>query len=93
MAPRIVLLAALLAFGFSGPGVLADDRLRGEVASGQDINQQAARVDLKAGGAGDGKGPAQGVSCCTRCPNHAWCSPQTWQCYNAKVKTYYLPCR
>mmetsp|Transcript_135308 Transcript_135308/g.432047 ORF Transcript_135308/g.432047 Transcript_135308/m.432047 type:complete len:84 (-) Transcript_135308:126-377(-) len=83
MAPRIVLLAALLAFGVSGPGALADDRLRGE----------AARVDLKAGGAGDGKGPALGVTCCTRCPNHAWCSPQTWQCYNAKVKTYYFPCR
>mmetsp|Transcript_135305 Transcript_135305/g.432045 ORF Transcript_135305/g.432045 Transcript_135305/m.432045 type:complete len:87 (-) Transcript_135305:20-280(-) len=86
MAPRIVLLAALLAFGVSGPGALADDRLRGEVASGQDINQQA-------GGTGDGKGPAQGVTCCTRCPNHAWCSPLTEQCYNAKVKTYYLPCR
>eukprot|EP00445_Apocalathium_hangoei_P002948 CAMPEP_0203858090 /NCGR_PEP_ID=MMETSP0359-20131031/11089_1 /ASSEMBLY_ACC=CAM_ASM_000338 /TAXON_ID=268821 /ORGANISM="Scrippsiella Hangoei, Strain SHTV-5" /LENGTH=114 /DNA_ID=CAMNT_0050774843 /DNA_START=41 /DNA_END=386 /DNA_ORIENTATION=+ len=40
MAPRIVLLTALLAFGVSGPGALADDRLRGEVASGQDINQQ-----------------------------------------------------
>eukprot|EP00445_Apocalathium_hangoei_P006543 CAMPEP_0203864360 /NCGR_PEP_ID=MMETSP0359-20131031/14716_1 /ASSEMBLY_ACC=CAM_ASM_000338 /TAXON_ID=268821 /ORGANISM="Scrippsiella Hangoei, Strain SHTV-5" /LENGTH=84 /DNA_ID=CAMNT_0050782081 /DNA_START=66 /DNA_END=321 /DNA_ORIENTATION=- len=42
MAPRIVLLAALLAFGVSGPEVLADDRLRGVGASGQDINQQAA---------------------------------------------------
>mmetsp|Transcript_111595 Transcript_111595/g.301055 ORF Transcript_111595/g.301055 Transcript_111595/m.301055 type:complete len:87 (-) Transcript_111595:140-400(-) len=86
MAPRILLLAALLAFGFSGPGVLADDRLRGVGASGPDINQQA-------GGAGDGKGPAQGVTCCTRCPSHAWCSPQTWQCYNWKVKPYYRHCQ
>mmetsp|Transcript_97485 Transcript_97485/g.280113 ORF Transcript_97485/g.280113 Transcript_97485/m.280113 type:complete len:94 (+) Transcript_97485:77-358(+) len=93
MAPRILLLAALLAFGFSGPGVLADDRLRGVGASGQDPNQQAARVGWNTGGPGDSKGAAEGVTCCTRCPNHKWCSPQTWQCYNWKVKPYYRHCQ
>mmetsp|Transcript_65949 Transcript_65949/g.167117 ORF Transcript_65949/g.167117 Transcript_65949/m.167117 type:complete len:89 (+) Transcript_65949:77-343(+) len=88
MAPRIVLLAALLAFGFSGPGVLADDRLRGVGAS-----DQAAQVGWNSGRPGDSKGAAEGVTCCTRCPNHKWCSPQTWQCYNGKVKTYYRQCQ
>mmetsp|Transcript_54045 Transcript_54045/g.175670 ORF Transcript_54045/g.175670 Transcript_54045/m.175670 type:complete len:105 (+) Transcript_54045:56-370(+) len=54
MAPRIVLLAALLAFGFSGLEVLADDRLRGVGASGQDINQQAACTTAGSSGVGAG---------------------------------------
>mmetsp|Transcript_127690 Transcript_127690/g.408273 ORF Transcript_127690/g.408273 Transcript_127690/m.408273 type:complete len:81 (-) Transcript_127690:181-423(-) len=33
-----------------------------------------------------------GVTCCTRCPPHAWCSPQTLQCYMGNVKTYTFPC-
>merc|ERR1711948_26229 len=39
---------------------------------------------------------AQSVSsfhpCCSRCPHHGFCSPQTYSCYHSKDKEYYASC-
>merc|ERR1712039_1014242 len=39
---------------------------------------------------------AQSVSslhpCCSRCPHHGFCSPQSYSCYHSKDKEYYASC-
>lgn len=33
-----------------------------------------------------------GFECCSRCPNHSFCSPQSGNCYNRQYKSYYIGC-
>ena len=33
-----------------------------------------------------------GIPCCSHCPNHPFCSPNSGNCYNGQYKPYYVGC-
>jgi len=61
-------------------------QLRGEQLTG------GADAVVEADSEGLNVSAAASEWCCDKCPHHAFCSPQSGNCYNSNPKHYYLSC-